>query len=83
MVRSASMAEQEKRQVFGREAYDSHRATVSAARLAHKEVVASLEWLERGQLQIALDRLHLAYRLIGEQLAREGIVEREEEDNDY
>jgi hypothetical protein len=46
--------------------------TQQGAKFAHIEVVAGLEWLQRGEpgqfLDTALDRLHLAYRFLHEVL---------------
>lgn len=46
---------------------------------AHREVVAALEWLQRGGpeqfLQSALDRAHLGYRFLHELLVEHGRIE--------
>lgn len=46
--------------------------TQQGAKFAHVEIVAGLEWLQRGEpgqfLDTALDRLHLAYRFLNEVL---------------
>jgi hypothetical protein len=59
-----------------RTGYDQLKAAISDAKLAHTEVVAGLEWFEREMLDVGLDRLHLAYRFLGEVLMRAGRVER-------
>lgn len=70
----------EKPKLYGRAAYDPVNAAVSDLKLAHAEIVAALEWLERGHLGVAVDRVHLAYRFLEETLVREKRVEAAEED---
>jgi hypothetical protein len=74
------------RRTYGRPrhrvAYDRQAAAEADAKLAHTEVVAGLEWLERGHVDTAVDRLHLAYRFIGELLVREGRIEQEDADDE-
>lgn len=67
---------------YGRAAYDASEAATNDTRLAHTEVVATLEWIERGRLDIAMDRLHLAYRFIGETLQREGRIPKEDPEDE-
>jgi hypothetical protein len=72
----------DKPKLYGRAAYDERTAAVSDAQLAHKEIVAGLEWLERGQLATAIDRLHLSYRFLAEILVRAGRIESEDNEDE-
>lgn len=66
------------RRSYGRPAHrlshDPARHLAETTQLAHKEVVAGLEWLERGQAPTALDRIHLAYRFLAEVLIKNGRI---------
>lgn len=67
---------------FGRRPKDPVAEAAADAKLAHVEIVAGLEWLERGQIDIAVDRLHLAYRFLGEVLVRHDRIEAPEPEDD-
>lgn len=65
-----------------RTAYDATKAAISDAKLAHTEIVAGLEWFERGHFDTGLDRLHLAYRFLEEILVRAKRIERDETEDE-
>lgn len=57
-----------------RPARDAQREAGDSLKHAHKSVVAAIEWFQRGEemqfLERSLDQAHLAYRFLGELLAK-------------
>lgn len=66
---------------------NAHREMGEVLRFAHKEIVAAMEWLERGAeeqfLKTALDRVHLAYRFLQEPLVAHKRIEPDPSAEDY